>query len=614
MTIPPAFLDEIRARVALGAVVGRRVKLTRAGREMKGCCPFHNEKTPSFYVNEDKGFYHCFGCGAHGDVIRFVVEQDGLAFRDAVEALASEAGLAMPEETPQARARAQAAAGLHEVTARAAEWFAGQLAAAGGAAARDYLAKRGLQPTTARGFGLGFAPDSRSGLKTALAEIPPAQLVETGLLIQPEGDAAPYDRFRGRLMFPIRDPRGRVVGFGGRLLGPGEPKYLNSPDTPLFDKGRLLYNLDRAGPLARKSGRLIVVEGYMDAIALAEAGLGEAVAPLGTALTEAQLALAWRYVPEPVLCFDGDGAGERAAIRAALRALPLLGAGKSLRFAALPAGQDPDDLVRSKGAAAMLALLDAAEPLIDKLWRSETEGVDLATPERRAGARQRLRDHVATIADASVRALYDAELRARFDAAFLPRRSDRPWTPGTARLAPLAGASIALKALGTKPRGDDELAILLVGLLEHPGIADLHGETVAELAAPSPTLARLRDAVLGVLAASPDLDKAGLGHNLAISGFGPALDSLRRAHRLGLSFTKAGTDPDVAAHDFGAYAHAVLARRRIDAGLEAATARLRNSLSDGDFAAQQALLGERLRIEGELADLAARLRARDGTE
>ncbi|MGL4542694.1 MAG: DNA primase, partial [Polymorphobacter sp.] len=304
MTIPPAFLDEIRSRVALAAVVGRRVKLTRAGHEWKGCCPFHNEKTPSFYVNEDKGFYHCFGCGVHGDVIRFVTEQEGLSFPDAVRQLADEAGLEMPVESPEARARAAAQVGLHDVTAAASAWFTEQLGSVEGAEARAYLTKRGIDGATARAFGLGLAPDSKAKLKTALAGLGMQKLIDTGLLIAPdEPGRDPYDRFRGRLMFPIRDPRGRIIGFGGRIMGDGQPKYLNSPDTVLFDKGRTLYNFERAGPVARKSTRLLVVEGYMDVIALAQAGIAEAVAPLGTALTETQLALLWRVVPEPILCF-----------------------------------------------------------------------------------------------------------------------------------------------------------------------------------------------------------------------------------------------------------------------------------------------------------------------
>lgn len=607
MTIPASFLDEIRARVGLSGVVARTVKLTRAGREMKGCCPFHNEKTPSFYVNDDKGFYHCFGCGEHGSVIDWTIKQEGLAFRDAVESLAAQAGLDMPQEDAGSQQRAQAAAGLHDVTARAAAWFVDQLASAGGAAARGYLDKRGLTAATVKGFSLGLAPDGRTRLKAALDSIGVAKLVETGMLIAPEDGGEPYDRFRGRLMFPIRDPRGRVIAFGGRILGDGQPKYLNSPDTPLFDKGRTLYNLDRAGPLARKSGRLLVVEGYMDVIGLAQAGIGEAVAPLGTALTEQQLQLLWRVVPEPVLCFDGDAAGQRAGLRAALRALPLLEPGRSLRLATLPAGQDPDDLVRASGPQAIEALIAAAEPLIDRLWRSETDGVDASTPERRAAVRERLREHSSAIADASVRALYDAEFRARFDALYLPRRE---WTPkGQPRVVPKGRASPALLALHARDQGQGEIAALVVGLLEHPRLADRHGEALARLDAGAP-LQRLLSAILDALTHSPDLDKAALWHDLTLRGVGPLAVDVRKLNRLGFSFTKPAPPDEVSGHaadverDFAGVVDTVLARTRIDSELQAATARFARSSSEADWAAQQRLRAERAGLDATLMKLA----------
>ena len=615
MTIPAAFLDELRARVGLAAVIGRSVKLTRAGREMKGCCPFHNEKTPSFYVNEDKGFYHCFGCGEHGSVIDWTIKHEGLAFRDAVESLAAQAGLDMPVEEGGGQERAKAAAGLHDVTARAAKWFAEQLAAPGGAAARGYLDKRGLTPATVTAFGLGLAPDARTKLKAALDSAGEAALVETGLLIQPEPEpgrsSETYDRFRGRLMFPIRDPRGRVIAFGGRILGDGQPKYLNSPDTPLFDKGRTLYNLDKAGPAARKSGRLVVVEGYMDVIALAQAGIVEAVAPLGTALTEAQLGLLWRVVPEPVLCFDGDAAGQRAGLRAALRALPLLEPGRSLRLATLPPGQDPDDIVRANGAGAFEALLAGAEPLIERLWRSETEGVDTATPERRAGVRERLRGHIREIADASVRALYDAEFQARFDALYLPRRDFR--RGGAALVSP--HASMALKAIHARPAGGTELLAILVGLLEHPSLADSCGERLAGLDLDDAALGRLLGGILDALNHDPELDKASLTHNLRGRGLIEIALGVRAANRLGFVFTQATPpDPDSGhaarvERDFAAVVDTVLARARIDGELAAATQRFAISGSEADWTAQQRLRAERAGVDGRLMALAEAARA-----
>src|SRR5690606_35095063 len=326
MTLSPAFLDELRARTTLSALIGRTVRLARAGREFKACCPFHDEKTPSFYVNDEKGFYHCFGCQAHGDAIRWMTDARGLSFIDAVKELAAAAGMEVPAPDPRAKARAERASGLYEVMAAAARWFEEQLGGIEGGAAREYLRRRGISEETRRRFGFGYAPAGRNKLKAALRELGEDRLVEAGLLIAPEEtDREPYDRFRDRLTFPIRDPRGRVIAFSARILGPGEPKYLNSPDTPLFDKGRTLFNFDRAAPASRETGRVIVVEGQMDVIALDEAGIGDVVAPLGTALTEAQLTLLWRLSPTPILCFDGDAAGRKAAVRAALRALPHLG-------------------------------------------------------------------------------------------------------------------------------------------------------------------------------------------------------------------------------------------------------------------------------------------------
>jgi DNA primase len=356
VTLSTAWLDELRARTVLSAVIAPTVKLIRAGREWKACCPFHNEKTPSFTVNDDKGFDHCFGCGAHGDAIRYLTEQRGMPFMDAVKELAAKAGMDVPAPDPRAKERADRAASLTDVMGEVAKWYAEQLNGVAGGDAREYLKRRGIDQATVQRFGIGLAPDSRNALKRALAHLGEDKLVETGMLIQPEEGEA-YDRFRGRLMIPIRDARGRVIAFGGRILGDGEPKYLNSPDTPLFDKGRTLYNIDRASPASRAAKRLIVVEGYMDVIALDRAGIAEAVAPNGTAVTEAQLERMWRLDPSPILCFDGDSAGRKAAIRAAARALPFIGPERTLRFVELPQGQDPDDLVRSGGREAVEALL-----------------------------------------------------------------------------------------------------------------------------------------------------------------------------------------------------------------------------------------------------------------
>jgi DNA primase len=405
MSLTPQFLDELRARTLLSALIAKTVKLQKAGREFRACCPFHNEKTPSFYVNDDKGFYHCFGCSAHGDAIRWMTEQRGLPFIDAVKELAQAAGMEMPEQDRHSAEKAERAKGLHEAMADAAQWFADKLNGIEGAEARNVLKRRGITEDVARAFGLGFAPDSRGKLKEALKSYGDAMLVEAGMLIQVE-EKEPYDRFRGRLMIPICDVRGRVIAFGGRIIGDGEPKYLNSPETPLFDKGRTLYNLDRAQAASRKTGRILAVEGYMDVIALAQAGFDEAVAPLGTALTEHQLERLWRMADVPLLCFDGDSAGQKAALRAAHRALPMLQPGRSLAFVTLPDGLDPDDLVRSRGAAAFEALLKAPQPLVDRLWQSEIAAEPLDTPEQRAGLKRRLSALAETIADGNVKHEY----------------------------------------------------------------------------------------------------------------------------------------------------------------------------------------------------------------
>ena len=386
---------------------------------MKGCCPFHNEKTPSFYVNEDKGFYHCFGCGAHGDAIRFLTELDGLSFMDAVKTLAAEAGLELPpldRADPESRKRA----GLHDVLAAAADWYRAQLQSVAGAGARDYLSGRQVTPVLADQFGLGFAPDSRDALTKALSAkidtLEPSQLLEAGLV--GEADGRRYDRFRGRLMFPIHDPRGRVVGFGGRILGDGNPKYLNSPEGPVFDKGRLLYNFHRAGPAARKSGTLFVVEGYMDVVALAKAGIPEAVAPLGTALTEDQIALCWKACDSPTLSFDGDEAGRRAAAKAALRILPHLVPSKSAKVLALPLGLDPDDLIKRQGAKAFLQAASQAKILSQFLYDYLERQANLSTAEGRTQFSATLREVSSTIANFEVQKAFFSEWRRRASQAF----------------------------------------------------------------------------------------------------------------------------------------------------------------------------------------------------
>src|SRR4051812_35665369 len=399
MAFPPGFLDELRSRISLADLVGRRVRLVRRGREHSGLCPFHNEKTPSFYVVEDKGFFHCFGCGAHGDAIGFIMRADNLDFIEAVERLAGEAGIAGPTQTPQERDRAQRQKTLLEALAAAAAFYEAQLWGPGGARAREYLIRRGLDEETIRRFRLGWAPEDRQALRRVLgSEFPEALLGEAGLRRVPHGGDSPYDYFGARIMFPIGDRAGRIIAFGGRMLGDAQPKYLNSPDTPVFEKGRILYGWaaarahvahdpDGAVP---SGGEVIVVEGYMDVIALHRAGFGGAGAPLGPALTEMQLHELWRLAPEPVLCFDGDAAGRRAALRALARALPLLQPGRSLRFAALPFGEDPDSMIRGGASGAFSQILASACPLSEMLWQIELNAGAIDTPERRADLERRL--------------------------------------------------------------------------------------------------------------------------------------------------------------------------------------------------------------------------------
>ncbi|SDD13284.1 DNA primase [Sphingomonas sp. YR710] len=424
MSLSPQFLDELRSRITLSGVIGRSVKLMKAGREFKACCPFHNEKSPSFYVNDDKGFYHCFGCSAHGDAIRFLTEAKGLPFMDAVKELAQAAGIEVPASDPRSAQRQEIQATLYDVTAGAARWFEEQLSGIEGAEARTYVKKRGLDDKLVRAFGIGFAPDSRGKLKMALATHGHDKLIETGLLIQVD-DKEPYDRFRGRLIIPIRDQRGRVIAFGGRIIGDGEPKYLNSPETPLFDKGRTLFNIDRAAPASRKSGRAIVVEGYMDVIALAKAGIDEAVAPLGTALTEQQMEKLWRLVDAPILCFDGDKAGQKAAVRAGERALPVLTVGKTLRFAMLPPGKDPDDIVGEGGSAAIEPFLAAPSPLVRVLYNSRLSEIDRSNPEDRAGLRHRLDDLAKSCTDKILQEEYRRSFTSLFFEDFGWKGRDR---------------------------------------------------------------------------------------------------------------------------------------------------------------------------------------------
>jgi len=516
MKFPPEFLDEIRARLPVSEVVAKRVKLRKSGREWAGLSPFNSEKTPSFFVNDQKGFFHDFSSGKHGDVFAFLRETEGLSFPEAVERLAAMAGLPMPRQSDAAAAEDKKRASLIEVVAMAARLFEANLQQPIGAKARGYLSDRGLGPPVQQRFSLGYASPERFHLRDALAAkgVGAEQMIDTGLLIHGEDIAVPYDRFRDRVMFPIHDRSGRVIAFGGRAMEAGaKAKYLNSPDTGLFHKGSLLFNHHRARKSAHESGEIIVVEGYIDAIAVSEAGFPNVVAPLGTALTADQCALLWGMASEPILCFDGDGAGRRAAFRAIETALPLISAGKTLRFALLPEGQDPDDVIRLSGPAAMAEHLKGALPFADMLFIRETEGERFDTPEQRATLERRLGEAVGRIADEPLRRHYQADVkrrlvalfgddRARFGGgdggtkrAFSPRRGG-PFPARGPRVG-LAGAPLRPQSkLARRARAPAREIMILAIALGHPPLLEQRCEELAAAEFAGPGLGAFRDALL----------------------------------------------------------------------------------------------------------------------
>jgi DNA primase len=436
MRFTPQFLDELRARLPVSEVVGRRVKLKRAGREWKGLSPFQQEKSPSFTVNDQKGFYHDFSSGKHGDIISFLMETEGVGFTEAVERLAAMAGVPLPAATPDAERHEQRRKTLYDVMELSAKFFADTLASRVGAKARGYLGDRGISPAVQLQFRIGYAPGERFALKEFLGAqgIPVEDMVEAGLLVSGDDIPVPWDRFRDRVMFPITDVRGRVIAFGGRALEKDvAAKYLNSPETPLFHKGDNLYNLSAARLATHNGAALVVVEGYVDVIAMVGSGYPASVAPLGTALTENQLALLWKMADEPILCFDGDKAGQKAAWRAADLALPHLKPGKSLRFALLPEGQDPDDLARSGGRVAIEEVIGAARGLADVIWSREIEGGTFATPERRAALEARIGELTNGIRDEVVRRYYRQDLSQRLQRTFAPEAARSGYNRGNYR-------------------------------------------------------------------------------------------------------------------------------------------------------------------------------------
>ena len=528
MTFSPQFLDELRTRTVLVDVISKRVRLTRKGREHQGLCPFHKEKTPSFTVNEDKGFYHCFGCAAHGSAFDFVMNMDGLSFPEAVERLAGEAGMEIPRDTPEQRERAKRRQNLYDVMEAATVFYQQKLRMPEGRAALDYLYKRGLDDATIADFRLGYAPDGRAVIQPTLRrqDITDAQMIEAGLLIAPDDPSRnPYDRFRDRVMFPIGDRRGRIIAFGGRIMGDQTKaaKYLNSPETPLFHKGSVLYNLPRALKASRQHERVIVVEGYMDVIALSIAGYEDAVAPLGTALTEQQIAELWKITREPILCFDGDNAGMKAADRAATRALPLLKSGYSLRFANVVAGHDPDSFTKSFRSNFMRQALGDARPISEILWQMEVRNRSLRSPEQRAAVQKALEDHTRRITDATVRSHFVKEFKDRLWAAGKPNKSRNgryeAATPAL-RLDPATANATRLDP------GAVQEQILLTTLIGHPGLYDGVEERLGTVAFSAPGLDILRQEVLKTLAGQAGLDSEGVRRHLIENDFAEILGSI----------------------------------------------------------------------------------------
>ncbi|AUH63511.1 DNA primase [Paracoccus zhejiangensis] len=542
MSLPPGFLDELRNRVPISRVIGRRVvwdqrKSNQARGDWWAPCPFHQEKSASFHCDDQKGFYYCFGCQAKGDALTFLRELDGLDFMDAVKVLANEAGLAVPEADPRARERTDHRSKLFEVTEAANRWYRMQLQTAQAAEARDYLARRGLDAAAIERFEIGFAPDQRTALTAHLREkgIPEALIVESGMSIQPEGGRPPYDRFRGRIMFPIRDLRDKLVGFGGRALAAdAQAKYLNSTQNPLFDKGRNLYNGGPARSAVAKGAPLLVAEGYMDVIALERAGFQGAVAPLGTAITEDQLQMLWRITPEPVIMLDGDKAGQAAAMRLIDLALPMTGPGQALRFAVLPPGQDPDDLIRAQGPGAMTEVLAQARPLVDLLWQRETEGKVFDSPERRAALDQALRQAIARIADESTRAHYAAVIRDKRSELFGAARAAKGDRAGQGGRKGGGWQGDRKGRSGSEPALAQTRASVFVS--RDAGEAILEGEILLRCGMAPTLVERIEARLERMMPADPD--RAALLHDLLAGSRSEAgaraLDSLRADAHLGL--------------------------------------------------------------------------------
>lgn len=551
MRFTPDFLDEIRARLPVSTVVGRRVKLTKKGKEFTGLSPFNSEKTPSFTVNDQKGFYHCFSSGQHGDIFRFLVEVEGLSFPEAVEKCANEAGVMLPARDEFAEERERKRASIVEIMEIATKFFEQNMQKPIGAKARGYLAGREITPKTQLEFRMGYAGTDRYALKTHLAEkdISQDQMIEAGLIIGGPDIAVAYDRFRDRVIFPIADLRGKVIAFGGRALSKDVPaKYLNSPETPLFHKGHILYNFAKARQSAFNHQQMVVAEGYMDVIAFARAGIEHAVAPLGTAMTIDQLKLLWRTVPEPILCFDGDKAGVKAAFRAMNLALPNIEPGLSLKFALLPDGQDPDDILRDFGADALVEILQNAMPLDEMLWLDHTQDGNFDTPERRAMLESGLLEVVRQIQNPTIAKYYKKSMEDRLYKLFGNQRrtnanqyknqqshynQNRNRYSGFGGRRPLQSGTSALK---NSPLVQDmhrvqspREIVLLVTLIHHPWLVGAFFDDISKMKFLSTELDSIYKVILDVTSTDPDLDSHSLRTHMKTIGLGQTLERLDRS-------------------------------------------------------------------------------------
>lgn len=600
-------LETFKARLPIVEIVGRHVRLIRRGTRHQGLCPFHQEKTPSFYVFEDQGNYHCFGCGAHGNAIDFVMALEGLDFAEALTRLADLTGIPAPlrEPTGAAAARRERIDPLIAANAAARDWFEAQLRSAGGRVARDYLARRGVAPAMQDRFRLGYAPEGRDGLVRALEArgFSPEVQAEAGLVVWPEDGGRPFDRFRHRLIFPIDDAKGRIVGFGGRALGDAPAKYLNTPETPLFHKGSLLYGLDLAAKPARERKEIFIVEGYLDVIAMHEAGFDNTIAPLGTAVGEEQLKLLWRHSDEPYVCLDGDAAGLAAALRMIRRALPIMAGGQTLRFVVLPTGEDPDSLLRGTGRQALLDLVASAAPLSMMVWRAERNAGSADTPEQLAGLRRRLFEYVRLAGDPGLK----DGLKARFDDLlyalrrnFAARRGSARgvagrgrgagWDPGrrgregAGGLAAWEGAGRAELKASMRRVEHHPFLVLLGAFLHDPTLLDRYAEDLDTFALDGPAHG-CRCEVLNWLAAAGHLDVAGLDSHLSQYGFSSLAENARE------SFGKLMEAASAAGSTFAADLDDMLRRRRVRLAEEMEREALARSFTSGQL---DGLAGRRL--------------------